>query len=339
MLASSRPLRLIREFKERLDLNLVGMSVLTEAGSGPFVYSPVIAAISGAERVEVVAPSSAYARHEEIRDRLYALCDAARVSRSKLRVVSERAHLDGPSDIILNLGFVRPIDELVLRTASERAVLSYMCEAWEYRPGDLDLDLCAARNIPVAGTNENFSGMAVFDSCGQLALKLLFEAGLEVAGCTIAILSDDPFGPVMHQALTANGASCVLYHQGAEISLEEIPRFDALLLADYSGRPDLFEGSVITPDVLRAHNPSIKVVQLLGAFDASGLRSAGIACYPEGSPAGPWRMSRTLGYLGERPVIALHALGLKVGELLFRQKNFGQPPGDFTELLQPLKTH
>ena len=46
-----RVVKLIRDTIEFLKLDLSGLVVLTEAASGPFVVTPVVAAAAGAERV------------------------------------------------------------------------------------------------------------------------------------------------------------------------------------------------------------------------------------------------------------------------------------------------
>src|SRR3954452_24524929 len=62
-----RLVRLMREAIERCDLDLEGLTVLTEAASGAYVVTPVLAAMAGAD-VVAVAAGNAYAAAQEIRD-------------------------------------------------------------------------------------------------------------------------------------------------------------------------------------------------------------------------------------------------------------------------------
>lgn len=326
-----RAFRLIDEFREKLSLDLRGMTVLTEAGTGPFLHSALIAASAGAARVAAIAPDSAYASHAEIRDWLLAGFAARGLPAAGLEIHARREDVADGVDLFLNLGFVRPIDSAMIARASPAAVVSYMSEAWEFRPGDVDLAACAAAGIPVAGVNENFGGFAVFDSCGQLALKLLFEAGVEVAGCSVVTLGGDRFGEVVHAALEANGSRSRLVSRLAPDDLEAA---DALVIATYSDRPNVLSG--VSPDAVAALNPSLRIVNLVGGFDRAGFERAGIACHPPGGGGGPRRMTRTLADLGDRPVLALHSLGIKVAELLYRKKNEGRDFGEFEALVQPL---
>ena len=327
-----RASRLIDEFRERLALDLGGMSVLTEAGSGPFLYSPMIAAAAGADRVSVIAPDSHYASHAETRARLGAGFEALGLPLSGLEIYARREEAGDGVDLFLNLGFVRPIDAAMIDKASPAAVISYMSEAWEFRPGDVDLVACAAAGIPVAAVNENFAGFGVFDSCGQLAVKLLFEAGVEVAGCRIVTLGGDRFGKVVASALAANAADSRLV---AGLALADLDGADALVIASFSEDPDLLSG--VSPEAVAALNPSLKIVNLVRGFDRAALEAAGLACYPPGAGSCPRRMTRTLADLGDRPVIALHSLGIKVAELLYRRKNEGRDFGRFEDLVQPLR--
>jgi hypothetical protein len=208
-----------------------------------------------------------------------------------------------------------------------------MCEAWEYRQNDLDLKTCRELRIPVSGVNENFQGMGVFDACGQLALKMLFEAGIEVAGCTIGVVSKDPFGVVIEKTLTNSDASVVSVRNVCALTDSSWEKMDALVVASYGGDLDVFDGIRITPQRLRQLNQDIVLIQFAGCFDPAPFIDAGVKVFP-GIALPPYRMAKTLASLGIRPVLALHALGLKAGELVFRSKNHGSPYGRFESLVQ-----
>jgi hypothetical protein len=328
-----RYFRIITELQRILELDLSGMKVLTEAGSGPFLYSSIIAAVAGARGVVAIAPDSQYGTHGETRNGLRKTCAEVGIAEQRINVVASREDVPVGMDVILNLGFVRPIDRTLLTKASSRAVVSYMCEAWEYRHDDLDLKACRELAIPVSGVNENFQGLGVFDACGQLAIKMLFEAGIEVAGCRIGVVSKDPFGVVIEKALTNSDASVVAVRDVCTLTDPSLENMDALVVASYGGELDVFDGSRVTPQRLRQLNPDIVLVQFAGCFDPVPFIRAGVKVFP-GIALPPYRMAKTLASLGIRPVLALHALGLKVGELLFRSKNFGSPYGRFDSLVQ-----
>lgn len=319
MNSNVRELRLLREFRERLSLNLNGLVVATEAGSGPFLYSALAAAMAGAKKVIAVAPDSPYATHAEISAAIDERVSAWNIPEGCLSVVKSRDDIPPGVDIFLNLGFIRPLDASVLSRGSAGAVVSYMCESWEFRPGDLDVDYCRAHSIPVAGVNEDYDGFGVFESCGQLAIKLLFEAGVEVAGCRIGVVSDDPFGDVIERVLISNSADVFRIRDISLLGLDNVASLDALFIASYSDSGNVLEDLSFSLESLVLFNSGIKVIQFAGVCDVSALIQAGLEVYPAEQLL-PFRMSRTLSYLGSRPVLALHSLGLKVGELLYNDK-------------------
>lgn len=332
-LLDARALQQVRGLVESLELRLQGMVVATEAGSGPFLYSSLVALAAGADKVLVVAPDSSYGSHEGISSEVFSRAASWKLPTERLMLVPSRDALPDGIDIFLNLGFLRPLDTFLLEKASDRAVISYMCESWEVRPGDLDFDYCARRNLPVAGVDEDFDGAAVFESCGQLALKMLFEAGVEVRNCRVAVLSDDPFGDVIERALSVNGAAVDRVAPGKAVSHEVLASLDALVLATYSGDRDVLASAGLSPQLIAGINPDLCILQFAGSVDFAACMAHGLNCYPA-IDLPPFRMARTLAYLGKRPVISLHALGLKVAELLYRRKNEGAGLGRFAGLVQ-----
>lgn len=335
MIQGVREFRLLSEFRARLALDLNNLVVATEAGSGPFLYSSLAAALAGARKVIAVAPDSVYATHQEISKKIDNLASAWGIASNCISVVSSREEIPAGIDIFLNLGFIRPLDASLLAKGSLNAVVSYMCEAWEYRPGDLDLQFCRELSIPVAGVNEDYQGFGVFESCGQLALKLLFEAGVEVAGCKVGLLSDDPFGDVIEIALLANSSQVFRVKSASELSLEHASHLDALVVASYSDSDDVLKELGFSFESLVAKNPAIKIIQFSGAIDVEAVVAAGLDIYPA-ARLQPYRMSKTLSYLGARPVLALHSLGLKVAQLLYQERRGTPIPSSFNDLIQKM---
>ncbi len=62
-------------------------------------------------------------------------------------------------------------------------------------------------------------------------------------------------------------------------------------------------------------NPGAVIAHIAGGVDEASLRAAGLICWPERlAPAG--YMSVTTDYVGPRPLIDLHAAGLRVGQAM-----------------------
>ena len=334
-LDSFRLRRLIQEAINHLELDLAGARVLTEAASGVYAVTPVIAAAAGAE-VQALTRDSPYASTPEVLRQVTSIADAAGIGMDQIAISTERSAIPGNLSIVTNLGFVRPVDVTLLERLAPDGVISYMCEAWEMRDGDVDLEACDKLRLPVAGVWEDFDGLDIFRSCGQLAVKLCFEAGLEVAGNRVVILSGDKFGPVLESALKANLATVHQLSSAAELNEHLVSQADVIIVADYTSDTTLL-GGVAGPSIaeLLQWNPDLLVIQFAGVCNVTGLREAGIRVFPE-RQLEPHRMAFTLAHLGVRPTIFLHTAGLKVGELLWRARTAGVIPSQFGRLVQPM---
>jgi hypothetical protein len=199
-----------------------------------------------------------------------------------------------------------------------------MCETWELRPDDVDITACRAKGIPVLGTNEEYPGLDIFAYSGWLCLKMLFEAQIELHKSQILIVSSDKFGNVIHRQLLYCGASSRLtpsLHQ-----IKDINEVEAVVVADYT-RDDMIigpEGDITAQDLSRLA-PKATIIQFAGLIDLSGLLECGLTVYPTVEPAAH-RMGMTLAALGPRPVVELHTAGLKVGELMWRERQIQKQP-------------
>lgn len=320
LLNPARVVTMIRDTIAFLELDLSGLSVLTEAASGPFVVTPVIAALAGAREVVALTRDSRHATVDEVvreTRALEALCGIE--GRVEIRTTQEPAIFARP-DVVTNLGFVRPLDRDAIDCMRPGAVIALMYESWEFRDADLDLDACRKRGVGVFGTNEDFPGLEVFAYSGWVGVQLLMEAQIELHKSRIAVIGSDKFGRVIFGLLTRAGADATLH---ARLDRDAAQRADAILVADYTRRDAVIgEGGDLSVEELARVNGAVTVVQFVGRVDLDGLRRAGIAVYP-GLELESRRMVRTLAALGPRPVIELHSAGLKVGEIAVRTKTSG----------------
>lgn len=331
-LDSTRLQRMLCEAVDRLELDLTGALLLTEAGSGAYALTPLLAAMAGAQ-VYALTEDSNYASAQEVSSQVSTIADSTRIGMDKIRITKERKSLPAGFDIITNLGFVRPIDASLLDVLSSKGCVSYMCEAWEYRSGDLDLDECDRRHIPVAGVWEDFEELNVFRSCGQLAVKLCFEAGLEVVGNHFVVISADRFGPVIASALEANLATVRLVSDASELTETLIANTDAIIVADYSSERSILDQR--TAKEVAHWNPGLVIIQFAGRNDLAALIEAKLQVFPARQSL-QRRMTFTLSHLGVRPALLLHAAGLKVGEMLWRARCGEIVSERFRLLAQPM---
>jgi hypothetical protein len=319
---TARLARLIREAVHRLTLDLSGLHVYTEAASGPFAITAPLAALAGAEHVVALARPWAERSAPEVGRETVTLAEALGVA-GHVTVVTARDPADlARADIVTNLGFVRPIDRAAVAMLKPTAVVPYMREAWEVRADDVDLAACRERGIAVFATDEHHPDVRVFDACGVLAVKLLLEAGIDVGGGLILVASPDPFGPAIADTLGKLGARVGLVPSVAQC-VSRLPEADALVVADFTARaPLVADGTDLEPRSIARLAPDIAVVAFAGGVDGAALAAAGIRCMPADG-CRPGRMGRTLADLGPRPVVDLHAAGLKVGAAAARARRAG----------------
>jgi hypothetical protein len=308
---------LVAGWISRLGLDLRGRTVLTEAATGYFALTPVIAAQAGADLVLALASSSRWGSAGEAR----AAVEGARRALGapdRIRFLDRLAPADlSEVDLVTNLGPIRPLDAARVAGLREGAVIAAMCEAWEIRKGDVDLGACARRGVRVAGVNEDHPLVDVFEHNALLAVKMLHQLQIEVHDSRICVAGEGKFADRIAPALARLGAlvrrTGRLRGEGAERALD---RADALVVADYD-RTDVLlgEGGDLTVEALQKRAPHAAVVQFAGWIRAGELRAAGVRVFP-GEEIGPRRMGRTMAYLGPAPLVGLHAAGLKAAEMV-----------------------
>lgn len=311
----NRSIKLMKEAIQFNNLNLKEKIIFTEAASGEFIYTPIIAALAGAKKVYAIVKDSQYASKEAVKRDTMKLADICNV-KDVVEVVYDKEKI-GEADIVTNLGFVRPIDKATISMMKKNAVISYMCEAWEVRDGDVDIKYCTEKNIKVMGTNENYKGLDVFNYSGPLAIKMLFDAGIEIYKCKIVIVSGDKFGQVIYDQLVKFTSDVTIIDDIYEEDNEKIKDADAIIIADYTSDKCFIgeENSSISIKKLKEISPHVSIIQFAGLVDCDAIKKNNVCVYPN-YQVGSYRMGKTLAYLGPKPIIDLHCAGLKVGQLM-----------------------
>jgi hypothetical protein len=307
-----RLVSLMKAAIRRLGLELDRHAVLTEAATGAYAVTPVLAALAGA-RVFALANATRYASADEIEEATLGLAETAGV-RDCIELIYEKSPaILGRIDVVTNSGQVRPIDRTMVPHLKSTCVVPLMYEAWEYRSADVDLDACRSRGIVVAGTNEQHPAVDVFSFLGMLAVRQLHDAGIAVHGSNIVSLCDNDFAPFITSGLQSCGAK--VSHARHLTQHVLTPPCDAIVVAL---KPD--DGVVLTAadaDLLRKHAPGTVVVQYWGDVDRKALAQARIPIWPPQEPLAG-HMAVLPSAIGPEPIVRLQAGGLKVGELLAR---------------------
>lgn len=315
----ARTHRLLCEGARRFGLSLEPFTVLTEAASGQFVVTPLLAALGGCRKVYALTRDSRYATASSVAAETFRLADKWGLA-DRIEILSSRADPRvREADIVTNLGFVRPIDADLIDGLKPTVVIPLMWETWEFRPQDLDLGRCRERGIPVLGTNEHHPDLRIFGYIGHVVLKLLFDLEVEVFQSRVVIVGSGEFGTQAHATLVAAGAVADLLSPGelaVERAHETIAAADAIVVLEHNDRRELIgKDGLIAPELIRRLNPGIVVAHVCGRVSSRDLDAAGLFHLPRVlAPAG--YMSVSTAELGPRPVIDLHAAGLSVGQAL-----------------------
>ena len=305
--------------------NLQGQIVLTEAASGPFLATSVLAAVSGAKHVIACTRDSCWGTAEEIRRFTIELAGRFDVA-DRIEVSTKpAAEMADGVDVVTNLGFVRPILPELIRRLSPHASIALMWEPWEFREQDIDLIACREHGIPVIGTNEHHPYVATFNAVGMFAFKLLFELQIEVGGLDILVVGSDPFGKACFEVLKAVGARVLLidpqYGWSGDIVYSAFERADAVVLVEHRFQGELLGSSALpfVETLARRHTP---VVHICGSIDNNFLKTFGIEKHPvRVVPVG--YMTETTAYMGVKPVVDLHTAGLHVASIVARERHGG----------------
>ena len=307
-----RLVRLMTAAIERCQLDLAGQAVLTEAATGAYAVTPVLAALAGAQ-VRALAAATRYATAEDLAAGTVALARLAGVADRIELIPAKTPAVAGAADIVTNSGQVRPIDAAMVGQLKPSAVIPLMYESWEYRGADVDLEACRRRGIPVAGTNETHPAVDVFSFLGPMAAKQLHDAGIAVYDSDIVLLCDNPFGPFIANYLRDGGARVVQVAELDAAALAGPP--DAVLLALRPAAEPVLGAAAVT--ALGELAPGTVLVQYWGDTDRAAAAAADVPVWPPEAPP-PGHMGVLPSAVGPEPIVRLQAGGLKVGEVLAR---------------------
>lgn len=316
------PRRLIRLMSAAIDrcrLDLSGLTVLTEAATGAYVVTPVLAAMAGAD-VYALAAGTAYASSEEIQKLTAELAGLGTVMDRIHLIYRKDPAIVGSADIVTNSGQVRPVDAEMVAHMKPSSVVPLMYESWEYRHTDVDLDACRARGIVVAGTNERHRDVGVFSFLGQMAVMQLHEAGIAVRGSHIILLCDNDFGSFIVHDLEKAGAEVTESRQLTDDSIS--PHCDAVIVALQPREEPVFTAG--DAKLLSQLAPGAVLVQYWGDTDRAALAAAEVPAWPTEAPRAG-HMGILPSAVGPEPIVRLQAGGLKVGQVLARGLDDASP--------------
>lgn len=317
--------RLIGQAIRTFNLQLEGLTILTEAATGYYALTPLVAALAGAEHVLALTRDSRYGAKADILRHTLELARRWGVA-DRITLLDDRTDPRvGEADVVTNLGFVRPLDLAMLDRLKGSVVIPLMWETWEFRAADLCLDECWSRGIPVLGTDEHHPDLDIFPYVGHLALKLALRLDIELHRASVLVMGGGEFAAQAEASLSGAGAETWRWSlaSGHAIPAEQIARADAIVVIEHQQRAMLVgPGAPLDPQVLLRVNPGVVIVHVCGGMDVESVQRAGLRYAPDSvAPAG--YMSVATDFLGPRPLIDLHTAGLRVGEVMARFRRRG----------------
>lgn len=326
------PKRLVSQMRaaiRRCTLDLSTFVVLTEAASGAYVITPVLAALAGADRVFALTRSTRYGSVDEIAATTIDLAMHAGVN-ERIEIVTERSRIPiEQADLITNSGHVRPIDASMIARMKSTVVIPLMYEAWELRNDDIDLAACRTRGIRIIGTNERHPAVDVFSFLGTMAVKLLLDAAVSVFSSRVLLLCNNSFAAFIERGLVSAGALVTLVS-----NLEDAPRdtgFDAILVAvTPTGQASLSDHEL---GMIAAYWPGAVVAIYWGDVDRRLLAVAGLSYWPLNAPDSG-HMGILPSAIGPEPIVRLQCGSFRAAEAVLRySSNPGHPAHEFGQEL------
>lgn len=336
--------QIIHNSIKSINLDLSRLTVLTEAATGNWAYTPFIAALSGAQ-VICYTRNSKYGKTKEIIHNFEVL--------SKYFNIQKRIHvyknltqeIIGQSDIVTNSGLLRPIDKKFINSMKKTAVISLMWEPWEFRNKDLDLMACMKRGIAILGVNEDNPILNIAKYNGENILRILSANKISIKRKNILVVVENRTYSHMIKALISHGAKVVLVSESmcdelnnfgvpviqdlkSSLAIQFLKKCNLIIINSAPLKKKIIGGKYgLSISLLKKINPTIKILIYFGNVDYVGIKKAGLICLPTKNP-GLGYMPWTLDFLGPNPTIELNALGLKVGELLAKNRLSGFDVGE-----------
>lgn len=328
---TNRKREFIKKAIRKFHLNLEVLTVFTEAATGNYLYTPLIAALAGAKQVFAVTADSKYGKKEEVKEQTFREAKELGVN-NKITILFEKdKDCLSKSDIVTNSGFVRPITKGMISYMKPTAVIPLMWETWESRAEELDLEACRERGILVLGTNEHHSLLDLFRSKGFQICKLLFHEGFEVYKDNLLLIASGYIGDSIADFFIKNDISFdrvvfddkVPEHQIAFVRsrdevISNLDSYDAIIIGEHHHNIAILSRSgFITTGLLKEKNPLIQIIHTCGSVSEDDIVKEGLEIYPENiAPFG--YMTVSADYLGYKSTLELNTAGLKVGEVMAR---------------------
>jgi len=312
----------------KFNLDLAGKTVLTEAASGNYASTCVIAALAGGD-VFAYAKTSRYATIPGVKKQVNSLASKLGIERN-LTIIESLDDVDfSRIDIVTNNGFLRPIDAAFINRLSSRCVIPLMWEPWEYRPSELDLEVCRVKGIKVYGTNENDPRLRTMEYIGYVLIKILLNNGFSPFSAKLLALGCARFVSPAVSVLRNSGYTVDAVTDYSD-KVRQLDNYDAILLLEHERNLTLLGGEDAYINAAQlSHSPL--VVHICGGLDEKALGF--LKVIPE-HPAPFGYMSFSTDYADSQAVVDLHTAGLKVAEGMLEANKLGLSGNGYRKFME-----
>jgi hypothetical protein len=292
-----------------LDLNLKGKVVLTEAATGAYVVTPILAALAGA-KVFAFSRASYYGSVNEVFQKTKKVYQNYGIPLDIEYIKTLSPDVIAKADIITNSGHLRPLNRQKLQYAKDRQ-----------------------RGFKIGATNERHLEVDVFNYLGDMAVKQIFDAGLCLYKNKFVLICNNDFGPYIAKVVSrmCNRLGVIDKEENRNKyqsnNIEWLGNFpdvtipegfrdaEAVILTAYPfGKVWIGKDSLIHIEKLKAGLNHPFILRYTGDVDCQLLDANGIKYFPKDVPSG--HMGILPSAIGYDPIIRLQAGGLKVGEAL-----------------------
>ncbi len=318
---------------EALSLDLKGKTVLTEAASGAYVVTPLLAALAGA-KVFAYSKTTRYGTREEVFAATRDIASGYKGGTLDITLVDTiTPEIVAQADVITNSGHLRPLSATLLKHAKDSVVIPLMYEAWEWRDADMDIDYIRQRGFRIGATNERHPDVDVFNYLGDMAVKQIFDAGICPYNNKFVLLCNNDFGPFIAKVVSK------ICDGLAVIDREENkPKYNTDTIDWIGGFPDIKipaayrdaeaiiftaypfdqlwigENSPVSLQQIKEQFADPLLLRYAGDASEAALDQAGVRYYPAHVSSG--HMGILPSAIGNDPIIRLQAGGLKSAEAL-----------------------
>jgi len=328
--------KLIRQVKA-LQLDLKGKTVLTEAATGAYVVTPVIAAIAGA-KVIAYSKTTRFGKVRDVFANTKQLADSFNEFPLDIHYTEKLSpEIIAEADMITNSGHLRPLNRAILEHAKDEMVIPLMYEAWEWRDADMDIEYIRKRGFRIGATNERHPDVDVFSYLWDMAIKLIFDSGLCPYKNKFILLCNNDFGPFIAKVLAGICDGLAVIDKEEKKKSYNLNQIDwiggfpdmkipesyrdaeAILFTAYPFDQNwIGEKTAINIQQIQSQLSDPYILRYAGDVDEAVLSKKGVRFFPSHVHSG--HMGILPSAIGYDPIIRLQSGGLKVGEALLNGK-------------------